>query len=767
MRRSHQTTTDEKLVGYWDLITGDVTRFIDNSLKVSLGYRVSDFSDTFIAWKLLILPVELIALYRNYLLHIKSATEVPFMQRLNLKQKDGSRKNFIVTGKIIEWDGPGKPKRISGSHIDMSPVNETEAALLQYKKWLELSTEITRTGGWEIDLATDKITWTMAAADILELPEGEDTLSGMATTYFKYEIDKQFFKQALRESVKSGKPFNFEQIIITAKQNEKWIHSWVVPEFTEGVCSRVVCLFVDVTDQKTKDDALRIKQEQLNILINNSPAEIAILDKDLRYVSVNEAWKKSYNLGEKSLVGQKHYHVFPEIPERWKKLHQRCLHGEAFKNDLDNFVRTDGKIEWLQWEIRPWSNGAGQLNGIIILTNVITKVRTAEQELQTANKSVEDAVQTKSRFLSVMSHELRTPLNAILGFTNLLLDNPEKDKMENLNIIKFSANNLLVLINDLLDFHNIEAGKIALEDVEFNIASLLKSIAAIHQREIDQQKIRLDYTVDPLINKLVKADQVRITQVINNLLNNAIKFTQNGHIGLSAKLLEDGDKQMEVLFAVSDTGIGIPPDKQKLIFDDFAQTESETKRKYGGIGIGLAVVKRLLGLMDSNVHVVSKFGEGAAFSFVLKLRKVDEPAAELAVAQTETKVSALRGLKILLVEDNPINSALVKKVLTGWQAKFDWAENGRVALKMVLENDYDIVLMDLQMPEMDGYEATIAIRKQKHKKYKLLPILALTASAELNMIDKIKKAGMNDCIRKPFKPAELYEKLIAYTSGII
>ena len=764
MPQLNSTYLEEYPVGYWDLFIGEGSKYVNERLKISLGYGIGEFKDTISEWKKRVVPEDVFLIFRNYLLHIKSKGEFPFALQVRLKHKNGSIIYFVFTGKVISWGEKGTPVQMMGSYLNITSKIETEKELVKVRNLLDITSSVALVGGWEMDLETESVTWTMAARKILELSDTSDTVEGMATTFFKYEIDKKVFRQALRNSIKTGTPFEFEQVMVTAKGSEVWTHSAVKPEFENGVCKRITCIFKDITEQKLSEAAIRQKQDQLISLIRHCPAEIALLDKELRYLAISDSWRSSYNLTGDSLIGQKHYQVFPEIPERWKKLHKRCLRGEVFKNELDSFVRMDGSVEWLQWEIRPWYDAIGEIGGIILFTNVVTKYHETEETLAKTKKEVENATMVKSKFLSVMSHELRTPLNAVIGFTDLLLKNPRKDQQENLNILKFSANNLLVLIDDLLDFHNIEAGKVIFEESDFSIEKLLNNIVTIHHQEVTAKHLELEFVMDPDLPEWVKGDPIRIGQVINNLVNNAVKFTPLGNVTVSVKMIKDYENTSDILFEVIDTGIGIPLDKQKLIFEIFSQANSKSSRRYGGTGIGLAATKRLLELMGSSINVQSKVGAGSVFSFTIRLKKSGKNFNNASARNPEKLYEALIGRKILLVEDNVINVILAKKLLLSWQVSFDLAENGKIALEKVLQKDYDLILMDLQMPEMDGYEATIAIRKQKDKKYKFLPILALTASAELDMVDKIHNAGMNDYIRKPFKPNELYFKLVSFVN---
>ncbi|MEO8887333.1 MAG: ATP-binding protein [Mucilaginibacter sp.] len=386
-----------------------------------------------------------------------------------------------------------------------------------------------------------------------------------------------------------------------------------------------------------------------------------------------------------------------------------------------------------------------------------------EEALQQKNEQLQKAVSEKLDFLSIMSHEIRTPMNAVIGFTNLLLQNPRADQVEYLNVLKYSAENLLVLINDILDYNKINAGKIELENIAFDLRELCTNIKSAQQQEADKKDLILNINIDSKIPASIKGDPMRLGQIITNLIANAIKFTPAGKVDVSIKVVKQTTHNVTLYFEVTDTGIGIPKDKLDYIFEKFSQATSETTRKYGGTGLGLAIIKRLLEMVGSKINVTSVPGQGSSFFFKLKFKKSAVKLQELEPTDVPTG-KELTGKKILIVEDNPINVLVIKKFLQQWGMEFDVAQNGLIAVEKASNNFFDLILMDLQMPEMDGFDATIAIRKLSAM-HQHLPILALTASVVADMKEKVLEAGMNECINKPFKPADLYATLHHYLIG--
>lgn len=454
-----------------------------------------------------------------------------------------------------------------------------------------------------------------------------------------------------------------------------------------------------------------------------------------------------------SLLNEKEY---AEINEKLKKeIKQRRLSVDKLIDAIYSLEEKEGLN----------ANKIIDSNNLLVLVDYlqgqIDNRKKIEAELRLAKELAEDATQAKSEFLSMMSHEIRTPLNAIVGMTYLMQQEEVSENMaENLKILQFSTDNLHVLINDILDFSKIEAGKVELEKAPFDLKQLISNIKKANQVKAEEKENTIKLMIDDDVPNLIIGDSLRLGQIISNLVSNAVKFTKNGSITVELTLQKRIGNNAILGFSVTDTGIGIEPKKQELIFDKFTQANSETTREFGGTGLGLVITKKLLQLHGSEIKLFSEAGKGAKFYFTVELEiatEIEKQKKDINLEFQEEDI--LKGVNVLLVEDYPVNIKVATKFLERWKVNIDIAENGKIALEKFEIGKYDVILMDIQMPIMDGYTATSEIRKIDST----IPIIALTASATLNNQDRAFTVGMNDYITKPFNPKELFGKIAKFS----
>ncbi len=392
-------------------------------------------------------------------------------------------------------------------------------------------------------------------------------------------------------------------------------------------------------------------------------------------------------------------------------------------------------------------------NQIKLKTNDL--LQTKNKELQAARDAAVQAMEAKTNFLSTVSHELRTPLYAVTGLTHLLLEeNPAEHQKEHLKSLKFSGDYLLNFINDILQINKIDADKLEPAHIEFYLKKIISEVLDSLQQSAKEKNTKLIMEYDDKIPQHLMSDPLKLSQILINLVGNSIKFTKNGEVRVIAKLLKKEEEKVTVFFEVRDNGIGITPEQQKHIFDSFEQGSIQINREYGGTGLGLTIVKSLLGLFDSEIHLRSEIGKGSSFYFELVMKSKDSIVDEVPF-ELEQKEYDLNGLHVLIVEDNKINQVITKKMLAKRGVGCDIAENGMEAIDKANKNQYDGILMDIHMPGISGVEATIEIRKFDRQ----TPIIALTAISLDDSLEAFYAAGCNDVVTKPFKPEVFYQKI--------
>jgi PAS domain S-box-containing protein len=431
---------------------------------------------------------------------------------------------------------------------------------------------------------------------------------------------------------------------------------------------------------------------------------------------------------------------------------------KTFGYETINYKK-NGEKYWVQTSVTPVFNKRNEFIYFIIIETDITERVKFASELQKAKQTAEKAKQSEERFLANMSHEIRTPLNAISGMAEMLYKTKLNQSQYNyVNTISASSGILVSIIGDILDISQIKSSKIEFEEVSFSAYGLIFDMIDISKPDLKGKSIELKTEIDSEFSNNIIGDPLRLKQIFLNLVSNAAKFTNNGTITISAKVLKQDKTSIDAKFSVTDTGIGIAEENLAVIFDSFQQAQSSTKRKYGGTGLGLAIVKSLVQLQGGNIYVESEESKGTSFTFTLGFKK-DNTKFEQQETNSET-VTSLKGIKFLLVEDNDMNQFYVQELFREkWDVEIDCANDGEVAIDKVTKKDYDIILMDVQMPNMDGFQATRYIRKEMPASKSQVPILGITANASIQDRKNCIAAGMNDYLTKPIKEKELFSKI--------
>lgn len=436
---------------------------------------------------------------------------------------------------------------------------------------------------------------------------------------------------------------------------------------------------------------------------------------------------------------------------------------KSTRGEQNYFIYThklsDGTVRDVEVYSTPIIFGVNKV--LFIIVHDISERKRAEKELHLAKDEAEKAAQMKAQFLSNMSHEIRTPLNAIIGLTNLMMGESSIDEKikDNMKAIKFSADHLHAIINDILDYSKIEAGKISLEKIDFDFHELVCNSAKTFELKIKEKGLYLKTSLDNKVPRMLNGDPVRLNQILINLLGNAVKFTESGGIEVKATAEKIDGNKIDVNLKVIDSGIGIPERKTEKIFESFTQAYEDTTRKFGGTGLGLAITKRLVEMQGGKIIVESTVGKGSSFGFSL-LFGISEKQDALVAEKKLHHHKDLSGIKLLLAEDNKMNQFFAKQLFAKWNINVDVADNGLIAVDLLKKNDYDIVLLDLQMPEMNGFQVVEIIRDSSSDVINHnIPVIALTADISPDTKNKVNSSGMNDFVLKPFEQNELYSKI--------
>ena len=521
-------------------------------------------------------------------------------------------------------------------------------------------------------------------------------------------------------------------------------------------------------------NSLKLASQYARSLIEASHDPLFTISTEGKITDINNASVNITGVAYDKLIGTDFFDYFTK-PQKAREIYKEVF-AKGFVADYPLTIR-DGKLTDVLLNGSVYKDEQGNVLGVVVVARDITEQKRIETEMmeakvfaefateiaeeakckaENATSIAKDAVKAKQQFLSNMSHEIRTPMNAIIGFTKVLLKtNLSSKQNEYLTAIKMSGNALIVLINDILDLAKVDAGKMTFEHTPFKMAVSISAMLHLFETKIHEKNLKLIKEYDSNIPEVLIGDAVRLHQIILNLVSNAVKFTTEGEITVNVKLLCEDDEKATVEFTISDTGIGIAENKIENIFESFRQASSNTSRLYGGTGLGLSIVKQLIEPQGGSIKVKSKINEGSTFSFILSFQKTNVDAVlDSEIIELD---SDIKNINVLVVEDIALNQLLMKTLLDEFGFKSDIASNGKIAIEKLQTESYDIILMDLQMPEMNGFEATEYIRNKLNS---IIPIIALTADVTTVDLEKCKLVGMNDYIAKPVDERVLYSKIV-------
>ena len=652
----------------------------------------------------------------------------------------------------------------------------TQDLLVEQLKLSEAQ-QLAHIGNWEWDIEKNTIIWSDELYRIYGLSPHNPNITVEKFHEMVHPDDRWHLKRVIVETKKSHESGDFYFRIVNPDTTIKTIHTrFKVIANKSGQAIRMTGTSQDVTENVQKEELTK-----LVLAATQSYNSVVIIDKDQNIEWVNEGFTRLTNYTLKDLKGKsisvlrgsngkqitQQKNIFESILKEKKPV--------TFENV--NYTK-NGKEYWVITTATPILGKDGQIERIIAIETDISlrkqieeeliaeqslnKVNRTLEELTAAKKELEESMKVKAQFMANMSHEIRTPMNAVIGFTDLLLKTQlSPEQKQYIDAVKTSGKNLLVIINDILDFSKIESGKLEFEQINFRLSQVISTVTELMLPKAGEKNIRLSTRIDQNIPDHLIGDPTRLNQILLNLVGNGIKFTNQGEVKITVDLQSEINGMEALKFSIIDTGIGIPEDKLSNLFKAFTQVSNETTRKYGGTGLGLVIAKQLIELQGGTISVQSKVGEGSTFSFHLKFKKSNTIETGQKNSIENLDIKELEGLTVLLVEDNLLNQILAKKILTDWKLKVEVAENGLIAIDKLEKSNFDLILMDIQMPEMDGYAATQYIREKMLSPKQDTPIIAMTAHALTGEAEKCLKAGMNDYISKPFDTKVLHSKIVS------
>ncbi len=603
---------------------------------------------------------------------------------------------------------------------------------------------------------------------------------------FGYETIEQMLNSAAVDSYvnpedlerlrRSGQDGNFTTEAVMERLRPDgsrwWCRLFRRPAIFEGE-DVVIAWHNDITERKLAEDAVRTSEARYTAVVDGQSELITRFTPDGKFTFVNSAYCRFAGKAASEILKGS---IFDDVPK--EELIRLNRYFSTFSPDLpvqnieNKLQRHDGQLRDIEWTNTAYFDGQGRVTEFQSVARDVTERRRARKALELANQQAQEANAAKSSFLATMSHEIRTPLNGVLGLAQLLRDtNLNDDQRKKVDTILSSGQTLLAIINDVLDMSKIEAGGLELEETLFSLQDLVATIATPFQSLADDRGLKLRVNNEFGSAVILKGDPVRLRQILWNLLSNAIKFTTSGSVVLAIKNARDAGKHLtdarnySLMFRVSDTGTGISAERVNSIFDAFTQEDSTITRKFGGTGLGLSIVKQLTEMMGGSIEVESELNKGTAFTVYLPFVAASSAeATQLSLGVTEDNGSSTRPMNVLVAEDNAVNAMIAKGFLEKFGHRIKHAGNGLEAVDIAAQGWADLILMDIHMPEMDGVEATITIRKTRAATD--LPIIGLTAEAFSERHALFRQAGMNDVLTKPFTEQQLAKILTKYAPAV-
>lgn len=627
---------------------------------------------------------------------------------------------------------------------------------------LEEAQRIAHIGNWEYNTTTEIFTFSDEVYRIFGYNSKDVVIDKALFVKHLHKDDVHLIEKSFKAALRN-EPTKIDFRIFNTEGRLNYVASQC-KAIADNQSDTLYGIIQDITDRKIAELELLKSQERYQVIFSQSKDAIYISNgKNL--IDFNDATVKLFGYSEEELKTIAVEKLYKDITD--KERFNSMMDNFSFVKDFEvDLIRKDGTIKTCLLT----SNAirTDDFNGYHGIIRDIT-ARKQTEDLRKAKELAERSAEMKEKFLANVSHEMRTPMNAILGLTNILLKTGLDDEQENyLSSIRESSQHLLGIINDILEISSLKEGKINLEENEINLYNLINNMVNIIDYKVKEKDLTLNVNIEPNVDKHIIGDGLRLQQILTNLAGNAVKFTESGFINIDVRKTKETDEKVFLEFSVTDSGIGIPSDKIEVIFETFTRVFDPKVKTFGGTGLGLAITKQLIQLHGGSIRVESELNKGSSFICEIPFTKVMEKEQTVEIVEEETYTLDLgRDIQILLVEDHKLNQMVARKTL---EKEFSnvivtIADNGQIAVDKLRDNDYDLILMDIQMPVMDGYEATKYIREQMPSDKANTTIFAMTAHAHMAQDEKFKEYGMDDCVLKPFEPKQLFSKIAYYINN--
>ncbi|SNC75817.1 PAS domain S-box-containing protein [Hymenobacter gelipurpurascens] len=745
--------------GAWEFNYHTGEEYFSNTYYTMLGYPPDALEPALTSWQDHVHPDDHAPSMEAAAAYLRDEVPIYSVER-RLRCSNGQYKWVLTRGLVTQRDEQGQPLIMTGVHTDISAVKQATAAL--EASMLRFSTTIANfQEGIMLEDEHQRVVLANAAlCRIFGLEVTPEQLIGYNTSLLSQAIQQHF--RYPEEFTARYETIVRERQLVTAELFEladgRTVQGDFVPIFVAERYIGHLWKFQDITERKSSDDALRRREEKYRGIIENMNMGLVEMDFENRVLFTNQTFRDTTGYHNQELDDPA---LMARLlsPEELNKMQQRNQLREQgiFETYELPIISKDGQLKWLLVSAAPLYNDHRQAYGSIGIFLDITHQKQLESHLRNAKEQAEESARAKELFLANMSHEIRTPMNAILGMGQLLAKTPlDADQHAYLRAIATSGENLLVILNDILDLSKIGASQLLIENIGFSITDLLHQVERSLHFKAEEKGLSFHTQADERIPAVLLGDPYRITQVLLNLAGNSVKFTEKGSVAVSCTLEQATPEYVDLRFLVADTGIGIDADYLEDIFKEFSQEDSSVTRKFGGTGLGLSISRQLVHLMGGEISIESQKHEGTHSYFTLRLPVGSPEDLPQKTLVTDGIREQLRNQRILLVEDNTFNRQIAKGFLHNAGLEVVEAENGAIAVELIHQQSFDAVLMDVQMPIMNGLEATAYLRQELNF---TTPIIALTANAVKGEREKCLEAGMNDYLPKPFQEDDLLKIL--------